>query len=133
VSLTASNAQGSDSESLQITVNAQAGGGDAPTGYCAPTHGSPAGQYMTGVAFGSGISNTSTHDADGYNDYTNQSTTVGVGGNYPITLTPHAQWAGTSVAAWIDWNRDGDFDDSGEQVFTGSGSNGQGSYSGTVA
>ncbi|MEL6535950.1 MAG: M43 family zinc metalloprotease [Bacteroidota bacterium] len=132
VNLTASNAQGTDTDSMVVTINAATGGGDAPTGYCSPTHGSPAGQYLTGVQLASGINNTSTHDGDGYSDYTNQSATLGIGGSYAITLTPHAQWAGTSVAAWIDWNRDGDFEDSNELVFTDNGANGQGSYSGTV-
>jgi trimeric autotransporter adhesin len=56
----------------------------------------------------------------GYSDFTNISTTLNSGDSYSITVTPF--WTGTvyaeGYAAWIDYNKDGDFDDAGEQVWT---------------
>jgi hypothetical protein len=55
-----------------------------------------------------------------YSDFTNISTTLTKGTQYTITITP--TWTGTvyseGYSVWIDYNRDGDFLDAGEQVFT---------------
>ncbi|WP_179344692.1 immunoglobulin-like domain-containing protein [Winogradskyella ursingii] len=55
-----------------------------------------------------------------YSDFTSISTTLTKESQYTITVTP--TWNGTvyneSYAVWIDYNRDGDFTDAGEQVFT---------------
>lgn len=55
-----------------------------------------------------------------YSDFTSISTTLTKDTQYTITVTP--TWTGTvyneAYGVWIDYNRDGDFDDAGEQVFT---------------
>jgi Metallo-peptidase family M12B Reprolysin-like/GEVED domain/Bacterial surface protein, Ig-like domain/MAM domain, meprin/A5/mu/Secretion system C-terminal sorting domain len=55
-----------------------------------------------------------------YTDFTNISTTLTKGSQYTITVTP--TWTGTvyneGYSVWIDYNRDGDFTDAGEQVWT---------------
>lgn len=55
-----------------------------------------------------------------YTDFTSISTTLTKGTQYIITVTP--TWTGTvyseGYAVWIDYNRDGDFSDAGEQVWT---------------
>ncbi|MBT8268005.1 MAG: DUF5011 domain-containing protein [Bacteroidia bacterium] len=55
-----------------------------------------------------------------YTDFTNISTTLTKGSQYTITVTP--TWTGTVYAegysVWIDYNRDGDFTDAGEQVWS---------------
>ncbi|WP_298893481.1 immunoglobulin-like domain-containing protein [uncultured Psychroserpens sp.] len=55
-----------------------------------------------------------------YSDFTSISTTLTKGSQYTITVTP--TWTGTvyneAYSVWIDYNRDGDFTDAGEQVFT---------------
>ena len=65
------------------------------------------------------ISNTST-GGTGYTDFTANSTTLTIGTTNTITITP--TWASTvyseGYAVWIDYNKDGDFADAGEQVFT---------------
>ena len=65
------------------------------------------------------ISNTST-GGTGYTDFTAISTTLTIGTTNTITITP--AWASTvyseGYAVWIDYNKDGDFADAGEQVFT---------------
>ncbi|WP_250433720.1 reprolysin-like metallopeptidase [Hanstruepera flava] len=55
-----------------------------------------------------------------YTDFTSISTTLTKDTQYTITVTP--TWTGTvyseGYAVWIDYNRDGDFNDAGEQVWT---------------
>ncbi|WP_430467059.1 immunoglobulin-like domain-containing protein [Winogradskyella ouciana] len=55
-----------------------------------------------------------------YSDFTGISTTLTKDAQYTITITP--TWTGTvyneAYGVWIDYNRDGDFTDAGEQVFT---------------
>ena len=55
-----------------------------------------------------------------YSDFTSISTTLTKDSQYTITVTP--TWTGTvyneAYSVWIDYNRDGDFTDAGEQVWT---------------
>ena len=55
-----------------------------------------------------------------YSNFTNISTTLVKDSQYTITVTP--TWTGTvyseGYSVWIDYNRDGDFSDAGEQVWT---------------
>lgn len=55
-----------------------------------------------------------------YTDFTNISTTLTKDTQYTITVTP--TWTGQvfqeAYSVWIDYNRDGDFTDAGEQVWT---------------
>jgi hypothetical protein len=55
-----------------------------------------------------------------YSDFTSISTTLTKDAQYTITVTP--TWTGTvyneAYSVWIDYNRDGDFTDAGEQVWT---------------
>ena len=55
-----------------------------------------------------------------YTDFTNVSTTLTKDSQYTITVTP--TWTGTiyneGYSVWIDYNRDGDFTDAGEQVWS---------------
>jgi proteasome assembly chaperone (PAC2) family protein len=55
-----------------------------------------------------------------YSDFTGISTTLTKDAQYTITITP--TWTGTvyseGYSVWIDYNRNGDFSDAGEQVWT---------------
>lgn len=55
-----------------------------------------------------------------YSNFTNISTNLDKGAVYTLTVTP--TWTGTAYeegyAAWIDYNKDGDFSDTGEQIFS---------------
>ena len=68
------------------------------------------------------LSHTSGND-QGYGDHTQIKEVLTAGSQANITLTPGFQ--GCSYReywkVWIDWNRDGDFYDSGEMVFYGNG------------
>jgi bacillolysin len=102
-------------------VGVGAAGGTTPpptVTYCASKGNSVADEWIGKVVFGS-ISNTSGKNA-GYGNFTAQSTNVAKGSAYTITITP--SWTSTKYnegySVWIDYNKDGDFLDSGEQVAT---------------
>ncbi|MFZ6010673.1 MAG: GEVED domain-containing protein [Bacteroidota bacterium] len=86
--------------------------------YCASKGNSVVDEYIGRVQVGT-INNVSGANA-GYGNFTAISTNLGRSTAYTITVTP--TWTGTvygeAYAAWIDYNRDGDFVDSGEQVWT---------------
>jgi PKD repeat protein len=105
VTLTITNAQGNNTmtKSSYITVS------DAD--FCIASGGCE--EHISKVEIGS-ISNFST--CDGYSDFTNQSTIVQAGVSYPITVTNSDWWTGDINGCWIDFNYDGDFEDSGEAI-----------------
>lgn len=86
--------------------------------YCTSQGNSVADELIGNVTLGT-INNTST-GGSGYTDFTNISTSLVVGTTQTITITP--TWTSTvypeGYAVFIDYNRDGDFIDSGETVFT---------------
>lgn len=78
-------------------------------------------EWIESVAIGSYSNNSG--DNGGYGDFTNLSQNLVVGENYALTLTP-----GYSAGAfrefwriWIDFNQDGDFLDTGEEIFAANG------------
>ncbi|GGK16708.1 hypothetical protein GCM10007962_08740 [Yeosuana aromativorans] len=85
--------------------------------YCSANGNSTADEYIGKVTFGS-ISNTTGAGSGGYSDFTSISTDVVLNSTYPISITK--TWTGTqyseAIRVWIDYNQDGDFLDSGEQV-----------------
>jgi hypothetical protein len=86
--------------------------------YCASKGNSVADEYINRVQYGS-INNTSGANA-GYADFTAQSTSIARGASTTITITP--AWTGSTYAegfsVWIDYNQNGVFTDTGEQVYT---------------
>ena len=91
------------------------------TGYCASSGSSQFYEYIAGVQVG-GLNNSSGPAP--YSDFTGLTPTdLTRGSTINVTLTPGFPdrpfvecWK-----TWIDYNRDNDFDDAGEEVFTGSG------------
>ncbi|WP_331363322.1 S8 family serine peptidase [Polaribacter sp.] len=87
--------------------------------YCASSGNSVADEYISKVTLGS-INNTSGASSSGYSDYSSISTNLTKGTSSTITITP--TWTGTlyneGYAVFIDYNKDGDFADSGETVWT---------------
>lgn len=124
VSLTVSdNSSNSDNTSQQVTVTA---GG--PTDYCSATHIYDYG-YISNVSVGT-IDNSSGWGSSGYADFTAYATTMNTGTGYPITVTCQNQhWPLNVIGIWVDWNQDGDFTDSGEEVLNVQGA---GPYSTTI-
>jgi PKD repeat protein len=116
VTLTAANSAGSDPETKTnyITVN------PVTVTYCTASGNNYSYEYIRTVNVGS-INNTS--GASGYTNFTSISTNATKGNSVSVALTPG--FPGSSYTEywriWIDYNVDGDFDDSGEQVFSGAG------------
>ena len=92
---------------------------DTSTSYCASNGNNTSDEYIGNVTLGS-INNTSGAGSGGYSDFTAQSTDIAIGSNNSIKVTP--VWTGTVYAegysVWIDYNKDGDFEDAGEQVWS---------------
>jgi bacillolysin len=90
----------------------------ATVSYCASQGNSTSDERISKVVFGT-INNTST-GTTGYENYTAISTNASRGTAYTITITP--VWTSTTYnegyAVFIDYNKDGDFSDSGETVWT---------------
>ncbi|NCA86145.1 MAG: PKD domain-containing protein [Clostridia bacterium] len=116
VSLTASNALGSDTEikTNYITVV------EMPINYCTSSGNNFSYEWISQTQF-NGFSNPS--GAAGYSDFTNLILDWQPGQTINFTLTP--DFGSTTYTEywriWIDYNKDGDFDDNGELVFTSVG------------
>ena len=90
--------------------------------YCSATSTNTSDERIGNVKFGT-INNTST-GTSGYENFTSVSTNVTRGTAYTISVTP--VWTSTkyneAYAVYIDYNKDGDFTDSGELAWTKTGS-----------
>jgi len=117
VTLVATNAGGSSTETKTdyITVN------PAAISYCSSQGNNYSYEWISKV-----MVNSYTHNSSGsnYSDYTSEVITLNAGSN-TINLTP--AFSGRTYTeiwrVWVDWNKDGDFNDAGEEVFTPGGSN----------
>ena len=89
-----------------------------PLTYCSSKGSSTAREYINKVQIGS-ITNISGNNK-GFGDFTAMSTDLALGSSNTIVITP--TWNGTylyeTYNVWIDFNQDGDFNDSGELVYS---------------
>ncbi len=87
--------------------------------YCNSNGNNATEEYIGNVTIAE-INNTTTNSAGGYGDYTSLVANLTIGQSTTISITPI--WTGTvyneAYSVWIDYNKDGDFTDPGEQVFT---------------
>jgi len=115
-SIKAKDAAGNESEASN-TINVTTKGDDIT--YCAANGNSTSDEYISRVQLGS-IDKASEGSSTGYSNFTTESTNVSKGSENTITITP--TWTGTqyneAYGVWIDYNQDGDFQDTGEQVWT---------------
>jgi PKD repeat protein len=115
VTLTAANAAGSDTETKVDYINVS----EKP--YCASQGNTFSMEWIAGVEVGT-MNNTS--GAAGYTDFTSVTCDLTGGSTVNVTLTPG--FSGSTYTEywkiWIDYNGDNDFEDAGEEVFSGSGS-----------
>ncbi len=92
------------------------GGKFGEISYCVSKGNSTADEWIAKVQVGSF---TNTTGAAGYSDFTGTTINLTAGSNNALTLTPG--YAGTAYneywKVWIDYNKDGDFDDAGELVY----------------
>jgi hypothetical protein len=103
--------------------------GDAMLVYCTPGASFNV-QYISSVKVGS-IYNITGWSSGGYGDYTSHWTAMAVGTGYPITVTNGFGYTSDQCAIWVDWNKDTDFTDAGEQI-TVSGTPGIGPYTANI-
>ena len=100
-----------DSNTVNVTTDS------TPITYCASQSSNINDEYIGRVQL-----NTIDNASGGqfYTDFTNISTSLTKGTQYTVTVTP--TWVGTvyseGYSVWIDYNKDGDFTDAGEQVFS---------------
>lgn len=119
-SVKAKDAAGNISPSSNtVSVTTLAG---STVSYCSAASTNTADERIGNVKFGT-INNTSTGTA-GYEDFTSVSTNVTRGSAYTISVTP--VWTSSvyseAYAVYIDYNKDGDFTDSGELAWSKAGS-----------
>ena len=94
---------------LQPSINAQE--------YCEAGATSTCCEKIEVVTFNT-IHNESPGFNEGYQDFTNISTDVGIGNTYVLTVSSgsFASYDNDEVIVWIDFNQDMDFGDEGEEV-----------------
>jgi hypothetical protein len=87
--------------------------------YCSSS-GNTTYEYINKVTLGSALNNTSGNN-NGYGDFTSGVVNVLSGNVYSILVKPGfaSQKQKEYYSVWIDYNQDGDFDDSGENVCKG--------------
>lgn len=92
--------------------------------YCSSNGQSTNDEFISRVQLG-GIDNASGAGTGGYSDFTSISTGLTASATATITVTP--TWTGTvyneGYSVWIDYNKDGDFGDAGEQVWSNAATN----------
>ncbi|MEM9544822.1 MAG: GEVED domain-containing protein [Bacteroidota bacterium] len=107
------NSTSSYSSSITFTTT------EIPLNYCNSNGNNTSDEYIGNVTI-SNINNTTGASAGGYGDFTNLVAEITQDEVTSISITP--VWTGTvyneAYSVWIDYNKDGDFEDSGEQVFT---------------
>jgi PKD repeat protein len=112
VSLTVSNEAGNDTKTVNGYITVE----DAPISYCSSQGSNFSYEWISNVQFSS-FSNSS--GAAGYTDFTGLTVSLNAGEEVSVSLTP--DFSSTVYTenwkVWIDYNKDGDFTDSGEEVF----------------
>ncbi len=129
VSLYTENANGNDTETkaTYITVSSS-------QTYCDGASSNPYG-YISRVELGS-IDKSSTYTNVGgadpndlyYEDWTALSTDLAISSSSSITVTNGATNSGLDLGIWIDWNKDGDFEDTNEEILCGIDNGGDGTH-----
>ena len=124
VSLYTSNATGNDTETktAYITVS------DAPSNYCEANSDNAYG-YISRVQLGR-VDNTSGYPSAApiYQDWTTETAGVVVSQSHIIHVTNGSDDVILDIAIWIDWNRDGDFEDADENIVYEDDNYGQGTF-----
>lgn len=70
-------------------------------------------EYISNVQFGS-VNNSSS--CTGYSDFTSFSASINFLDSVAVTVTNGAAWAEDECGIWVDWNGDGDFTDTLENI-----------------
>ena len=123
VSLAVTNSEGNDTKTVTNYITVE----DTPISYCSSQGNNWSYEWISNVQFGL-YANSS--GAAGYTDFTSEMVSMESGSNVAVSLSPG--FSGSTYTeywkVWIDYNKNGDFTDAGEEVFSG---NGNGSFSGS--
>ncbi len=97
------------------------GGGAVPAGYCSPTLYPTNGcNYITSVSTSGGVTNftnnSNQYDGTGFTFFPSSVVAQLPGGSFTLTCQAQGYCSIAYYNVWVDWNRDGDFDDAGEAV-----------------
>jgi len=88
-------------------------------GYCTPEPGYVDGDGITNFTLGT-INNTSPSESMVYyENYTDQVAEIGQGVSKQFSISFHTYSNAYATKIWVDWNNDLDFDDAGEEVYSG--------------
>ncbi|KGO84611.1 hypothetical protein Q765_20655 [Flavobacterium rivuli WB 3.3-2 = DSM 21788] len=87
-------------------------------GYCTPEPGYVDGDGITNFTIGT-INNTGTPSSVRYENYTDQVAAIGQGVSKQFSISFNTANNAYTTKIWVDWNNDLDFDDAGEEVYTG--------------
>ncbi|MFA8300364.1 MAG: PKD domain-containing protein [Hyphomicrobiales bacterium] len=114
VKLTATNSAGSNSIETDDYITVE----DPVLNYCESKGNNNTYEWIAGISIGT-FSKTST--GSNYSDFTSDVIEL-ASGSHSVTLTPGFSGSGYTEhwKIWIDFNKDGDFADSGEQVLSNS-------------
>lgn len=74
-------------------------------------------EFINNVSVGD-IDNSSNWISGGYEDYTNLSTDMVIGTSYSVQVDITEDYSSDQLYAWVDWNKDYEFDESTEKVYT---------------
>ena len=107
------------------TIGCNGGGGGtppaAPNSYCSLYSVNSTAEWVQTFSIGSYTKNSGNNN--GFGNFIDQTTLI-LNGNTSVTCSVSAAYSGTPqtqyIKVWIDWNRDGDFDDADENVLSGS-------------
>ncbi|NOX85319.1 MAG: S8 family serine peptidase [Chlorobi bacterium] len=132
VTLYVSNSAGNDTEVKTSYIVAS----DAPAGYCYGYSTNPYG-YIDNFSFAgienyhTGYTNVASPDPNDeyYQDFTNIMINVNLLQTYTLYVLNGSSDVNNDLGVWIDFNRDGDFADAGENVVCDVDSYGQGTFS----
>jgi PKD repeat protein len=122
VTLTVTNGLGSDTKTIDAYITVVAAGA-----YCSSHSNSNALDWISRVDI-STFNNPS--GASFYSDFTGMTITLTPGSTNSLVLTPYSTTQRQYWRIWIDFNGDGDFEDTGEQAF--SANNKKGVVSGSL-
>jgi len=117
VSLAVTNSAGTDSQTKTAYIDVT----EYVISYCASSGNSTATEWIQRVDLGSFSNNSGSNG--GYGDFTGSPISVEAGQSYNITLVPGFSNRSRREfwRVWVDFNMDGDFLDSGEEVFAANG------------
>ncbi len=126
VSLTVTNSAGTDSISKVDFITVK----ETTITYCESKGNDASYEWISNVQVGDFTKNSGT--SSGYSDYTSDIITMTPNSDVAISVTPGFQSTTYSEnwKIWIDFNKNGNFSDAGEEVFSGKG---KGVMNGTIS